>query len=60
MRSKLGRSKEVQSIIDEVTKESFLDLYSKVDENLEEAEVEDMARVEDEAQMEGNDELTPF
>jgi hypothetical protein len=42
------------------TKESFLDLYSKVDENLEEAEVEDMARVEDEAQMEGNDELTPF
>ena len=42
------------------TKESFLDLYSKVDENLESAEVEDMARVEDEAQMEGNDDLTPF
>jgi hypothetical protein len=42
------------------TKESFLDLYSKVDENLEDAEVEDMKRVEDESQMEGNDELTPF
>ena len=50
---------------DEETKEAFLDLYTKLDENVgeEDAELASQAAVEDAAQMEGNEEgsgLTPF
>lgn len=50
---------------DEETKDAFLDLYTKLDENVdkEQSELDEMAAVEDAAQMEGNEEgsgLTPF
>ena len=50
---------------DEETKEAFLDLYTKLDDKVdkEQSELDEMAAVEDAAQMEGNEEdrgLTPF
>jgi hypothetical protein len=50
---------------DEETKVAFLDLYTKLDENVdkEQSELDEIANqgaAEEEAEMEGNDELTPF
>jgi MoxR-like ATPase len=49
---------------DEETKDAFLDLYTKLDENVDKdaKELDEMGAVEDAAQMEGNEDsgLTPF